>query len=359
MAYNRSWHHRLLKHEDDDYNWADCEAAHLSTVPVTLLICLCGLVGNGAVLWFLSSHVRRNPITVYVLSLAVTNFTFLLSIAIAIVIFYSSGSFCHRLGSQGVTAVLNITILFTFTASVFLLTAFSAMMSLSILLLARGCCHRSWRLPVLACALLWALSFLLTMIVYFCPVVLIVFVLSYLLCVCSSGTKDKARAERVALAAITTLFFLASLALQRPRVLEFLRQHCSLEHREVGDQGQIGGRCLLAMDRAGGVGDCPGHGRGWSPSWHSLGLAWGCEERCVEVFLNLPSSHELFPENTSFLLALLNCSINPVIYFLVGNCRQRRIQGSVKAALHRVFEDKAMSKEESHVPEDTVVETTV
>ncbi|KFO06053.1 Mas-related G-protein coupled receptor member H, partial [Balearica regulorum gibbericeps] len=60
----------------------------------------------------------------------------------------------------------------------------------------------------------------------------------------------------------------------------------------------------------------------------------------VEVFLNLPSSHELFPENTSFLLALLNCSINPIIYFLVGSCRQRRIQGSVKAALRRVFEDK-------------------
>ncbi|KFZ62720.1 Proto-oncogene Mas, partial [Podiceps cristatus] len=60
----------------------------------------------------------------------------------------------------------------------------------------------------------------------------------------------------------------------------------------------------------------------------------------VEVFLNLPSSHELFPENTSILLTLLNCSINPFIYFLVGSCRQRRFQGSVKVALRRVFEEK-------------------
>ncbi|KFQ64090.1 Mas-related G-protein coupled receptor member H, partial [Pelecanus crispus] len=60
----------------------------------------------------------------------------------------------------------------------------------------------------------------------------------------------------------------------------------------------------------------------------------------VEVFLNLPSSHELFPEHTSFLLALLNCSINPVIYFLVGSCRQRRFQGFMKAAFRRVFEEK-------------------
>ncbi|KFW01617.1 Mas-related G-protein coupled receptor member H, partial [Fulmarus glacialis] len=60
----------------------------------------------------------------------------------------------------------------------------------------------------------------------------------------------------------------------------------------------------------------------------------------VEVFLNLPSSHELFPEKTTFLLALLNCSINPIIYFLVGSCRQRRFQGSVKVAFRQVFEEK-------------------
>uniref|UniRef100_A0A8B9QP49 G-protein coupled receptors family 1 profile domain-containing protein n=1 Tax=Anas platyrhynchos TaxID=8839 RepID=A0A8B9QP49_ANAPL len=44
----------------------------------TLLICLCGLVGNGAVLWLLGCRIRRNPITVYVLNLAVADFTFLL-----------------------------------------------------------------------------------------------------------------------------------------------------------------------------------------------------------------------------------------------------------------------------------------
>ncbi|NXH04179.1 MRGRH protein, partial [Loxia leucoptera] len=45
---------------------------------VTLLICLCGLAGNGAVLWLLGFHIRRNPITVYILNLAVADFTFLL-----------------------------------------------------------------------------------------------------------------------------------------------------------------------------------------------------------------------------------------------------------------------------------------
>ncbi|XP_075611557.1 proto-oncogene Mas-like [Balearica regulorum gibbericeps] len=305
MAYNRSWHHRLLKHEDDDYNWADCEAAHLSTVPVTLLICLCGLVGNGAVLWFLSSHVRRNPITVYVLSLAVTNFTFLLSIAIAIVIFYSSGSFCHRLGSQGVTAVLNITILFTFTASVFLLTAFSAMMSLSILLLARCRCHRSWRLPVLVCALLWALSFLLTMILYFCPAVLIVFVLTYLLCV-------------------LTLIF-SGLSLLAGVLC------CSWQHppRKLCVVVLLSVFCFPFFTADFGY-------------WLLLRLF----------------DFSVFVFDTSLPFACVNSSINPVIYFLAGSCADK-FTLSVRVAFQRAFEDITEPQNRSETPRNNTMETVV
>ncbi|KFO79581.1 Mas-related G-protein coupled receptor member X1, partial [Cuculus canorus] len=60
----------------------------------------------------------------------------------------------------------------------------------------------------------------------------------------------------------------------------------------------------------------------------------------IEVFLYLPSSHELLPETTSFVLALLNSTINPVVYFLVGSCWQRRFQSSMKVAFRRVFEEK-------------------
>ncbi|XP_010141569.1 PREDICTED: proto-oncogene Mas-like, partial [Buceros rhinoceros silvestris] len=54
----------------------------------------------------------------------------------------------------------------------------------------------------------------------------------------------------------------------------------------------------------------------------------------VEVFLDLPSSHMLIPEYSSFLLALLNSSVNPILYFLVGSCQQRRFQASVKVPFH-------------------------
>ncbi|NXU43205.1 MAS protein, partial [Drymodes brunneopygia] len=57
-------------------------------------------------------------------------------------------------------------------------------------------------------------------------------------------------------------------------------------------------------------------------------------------FLYSPEIGFLFPEDPSLLLALLNSTLNPVIYVLVGSCRRRRFQRSVKVALRRVFEEK-------------------
>lgn len=74
---------------------------------------------------------------------------------------------------------------------------------------------------------------------------------------------------------------------------------------------------------------------------------------------NLADRLQLFPQGTSLLLAMLNSSINPVIYFLVGRCWQRCSPCSVTAALCRVFEEKATSEEGSPAPEDRVAETMV
>ncbi|KFZ61468.1 Proto-oncogene Mas, partial [Antrostomus carolinensis] len=59
----------------------------------------------------------------------------------------------------------------------------------------------------------------------------------------------------------------------------------------------------------------------------------------VVVFLD-PLYLNLLFVHLSYLLASLNSSINPFIYFLVGSCQKRRFKFSAKAALHRVFEEK-------------------
>ncbi|KFQ68804.1 Proto-oncogene Mas, partial [Phaethon lepturus] len=59
----------------------------------------------------------------------------------------------------------------------------------------------------------------------------------------------------------------------------------------------------------------------------------------VVVFLD-PIYLNQFYLHISYLLASLNSSINPLIYFLAGSCWQRQFQGSAKVALLRVFEEK-------------------
>ncbi|NXS70291.1 MAS protein, partial [Pandion haliaetus] len=302
-AYNRSWHHRLLRYEDNHYSWTDCEAHHLSKIPVTLLISLCGLVGNGAILWFLGSRIHRNPITIYALSLAVTNITFLLSITITLVIFYGPESLCHGLGSQDVTTVLNITILFTFTASVYLLTAFSAMMSLSVLPRARCPCHRSRHLPVLMCALLWALSFLLTLTLYFSPVVLIVFLLSYVLSVLT-----------LIISGLTLLARVLCCSQQYPP-----RKLCVV--------------VLLAVF--------------FFPFFTADFGYW--------LLLRL-FDFSVFVFDASILFACVNSSINPVIYFLVGSCT-KKFTPSVRVAFQRAFEDITEPQNRGETPRENTVET--
>ncbi|XP_009945379.1 PREDICTED: proto-oncogene Mas-like [Leptosomus discolor] len=304
-AYNRSWHHRLPRHEDNPYNWSDGEAGHLSEVPVTLLVCFCGLVGNGTVLWFLSSHVRRNPVTVYILNLAVADFTFLLSIAIALVILYGPESLCHRLGSRDVTTVLNITILFTFTASVYLLTAFSAVTSLSVLPPSRCPCHRSQCSPVLVCALLWALSLLLTVTLYFCPAALIFFILSCLVSVLT-----------LILSGLTLL----------ARVL-----CCSWRY----PPSKLCVVVLLAVV--------------FFPFFTADFGYW--------LLLRL-FDFSGFVFNASLLFACVNSSINPFIYFLVGSCASK-FTLSVRAAFQRAFEDLTEPQNKGETPRENTVETAV
>ncbi|XP_009459750.1 PREDICTED: proto-oncogene Mas-like [Nipponia nippon] len=304
-TYNRSWHHRLLRHEGNDYNWTDCEAGHLSKVLVTLLICLCGLVGNGAVLWFLGCRVRKNPITFYVLSLAIADFTFLLSITVALVIFYGSESLCHRLASQDVMTVLNIAILFTFTASIYHLTAFSAVASLSVLPLA--CCpfHRSQRLPVLVCALLWALSFLLTVTLYFCPAALVVFVLSYFLSVLI-----------LIFSGLTLLARVLCCSWQYPP-----RKLCVV--------------VLLAVF--------------FFPFFTADFGYW--------LLLRL-FDFSVFVFDASLPFACVHSSINPLIYFLAGSC-VKKFTLSARVAFQRAFEDVTEPQNRGETPRENTVEMAV
>ncbi|NXF79554.1 MRGRH protein, partial [Sclerurus mexicanus] len=266
------------------YNWTDCEGSHSSQVAVTLLLCLCGMAGNGAVLWFLCFHIRRSPVTTFILNLAVADFAFLLSITMALAVFYVPESLCHELGPRGVTAGLNTTILFSFTASAHLLTAFSAVTALSVLPVSHCPCRRSQRFPVLLCALLWVLSLLLSMTLYFHPSALYAFVLSYLLSVLT-----------LVCSGLTLLVFLCCSRKHLPRKL------CVV--------------VLLAVVLF--------------PFFTADFGYW----LLLRVF-----DFSVFVLHTSLLLACANSSSHPLIYFLAGSCA-KEFTLSVRVAFQRAFGD--------------------
>ncbi|NXE15588.1 MAS protein, partial [Lophotis ruficrista] len=63
-------------------------------IGICMGISLCGLVGNGTVVWFLGLHMKKNPFTVYILNLAVADFSLLLLFFLLIVAILSSIAFC-------------------------------------------------------------------------------------------------------------------------------------------------------------------------------------------------------------------------------------------------------------------------
>ncbi|NXF84377.1 MRGRD protein, partial [Sclerurus mexicanus] len=64
--------------DTEEYRHYNC-----SIVPTELIvyacvglgISLCGFVGNGMVMWFLGFHMKQSPFTVYILNLAVADFS--------------------------------------------------------------------------------------------------------------------------------------------------------------------------------------------------------------------------------------------------------------------------------------------
>ncbi|NXW08148.1 MAS protein, partial [Fregetta grallaria] len=64
---------------------------------VCMGISLCGLVGNGIVMWFLGFHMKQNPFTVYILNLAVADFSLLLLFFLLILAILSLTAICSYL----------------------------------------------------------------------------------------------------------------------------------------------------------------------------------------------------------------------------------------------------------------------
>uniref|UniRef100_A0A8C3BXT0 G-protein coupled receptors family 1 profile domain-containing protein n=1 Tax=Cairina moschata TaxID=8855 RepID=A0A8C3BXT0_CAIMO len=291
---------------------------YLVFLGVCMGISLCGLVTNGIAIWFLFSHMR-NPFTVYILNLAVADFSLLLLLFLLMLAFLSltiCSFFNHIIFSYiELEIIVGFLCHFFDLSSLGLLTAISVDRCVSVFFPIWYRCYRPRHLSGIVSGLLWALagSFVSSMYLSF-----------YF---------DVPYEEAFGVIAIAITVTLSSMMLISNLSL-FIKLRCGFQRRHPG---KLYVAVLLNVI-----------------FFFVFAIPFS-----LDVFLNLPHTQELFPHQVSFLLALLNSSTNPIVYFLVGCCRRRRIQGSVKAAFRRVFEEMEVSEEGSRTPRDTASEAAV
>ncbi|XP_069713439.1 proto-oncogene Mas-like [Phaenicophaeus curvirostris] len=287
------------------HNGTKCFAEHIPEIitgSITLLICLCGLVGNGAILWLLGFRIRRNPFTAYLLNLAVADASFLLCTAAFLVIYHMPMLSCFQPEILRVLPLFHSMVLLMYSTSLYLLTAISVERCVGALWPFWCRCHRPKLLSALMCILLWTLAAVLAGLVYF---------------VCELGHSKRCWIVLGTLCFLNFFFFTPFMVLSN--VILFIK----LRRSSWQDQpARLYVVIFLAV---------------------FFFLLFGIPFS-VQIFLNF-FVYINFVFEICLLLATLNSSINPVIYVLVGSYGKSRFRESVKVALQRVFEDRADSQE--------------
>ncbi|NXI37142.1 MAS protein, partial [Galbula dea] len=76
------------------YNCSRVSGELMIFVDVYVGISLCGLVGNGVIMWFLVFHMKQNPFTIYILNLTAADFSLLLLFFLLLLGVYCLTAFC-------------------------------------------------------------------------------------------------------------------------------------------------------------------------------------------------------------------------------------------------------------------------
>ncbi|KAG8133985.1 hypothetical protein E2320_011739 [Naja naja] len=266
-------------------------------------ICILGLVGNGTTIYLLACCIKRNPFTTFILNLSIADCGVLASLITAI-IFVAVFTRSHRTYAIDTFFFLLMEFFFfTYSASQFLLMAISLDRCVAVLFPLWHRCHRPPYLSTLVCSLIWILSFLLSAVHFILhqtralesSPVLYQLIVNGLLCtplmVVSTVTlliHMRSKSQRNQRKLLTTIFL---------ALLFFL---------------------LLSLP--------------------------------MNVFyvIHYFNSYNLLLMTIGIGCAILNSSINPLLYFLVGRKKRGKDQhrGSYKVALQRVFKDETGSSEE-------------
>ncbi|XP_058663177.1 mas-related G-protein coupled receptor member D-like [Ammospiza nelsoni] len=240
---------------------------------VTLLICLCGLAGNGAVLWVLSL-IRRNP---GIFKMAVADFTFLLVTVLSALLFLVEEVSCSP-----IVPLRYLNFLFQLSVASYYWALFRLMPSNSVMTMHKVCWLRCPRdLPLRLRWLVdsvqyWAFFALFTVI----PTVTLL---------CPSKEQELCQATLISMYTLILLLFIAPVVISS--TVDFIRAKWGSQQQQPKRRDIVFILIVLLT---------------------LLLSIWN--------FLQLLSYITVSPQ-IFFLLTCIHISIKPFIYFLVGSWR--------------------------------------
>ncbi|XP_068050422.1 mas-related G-protein coupled receptor member H-like [Anomalospiza imberbis] len=276
--------------EGDDL--CEIDVASVAIDSVTLLICLCGLAGNGAVLCLL----QRNPTTFYITNLAFATFSFLHFAVPSTLLYLLEELFCSTVVPLVFLRALFPLLLFSYNLGLYLLTAISIDQCTSILCPLWYRCRRPPRLSWVMCALLWALS---------------IAVIVTVTALCQSQEHEHCQVSLITMYALNLFLFAPSMVISSTVLL--IKIKCGSQQQQPRRLNIV---VLLVV---------------------LFFLLFALPLSLCNFLQQL--GYITVSSQVVFLLACIHSTINPFIYFLAGRCWRPCSLGSLRLSLRRVFED--------------------
>ncbi|XP_033002576.1 mas-related G-protein coupled receptor member X1-like [Lacerta agilis] len=267
---------------------------------LSLFICIFGLLGNGIVIWFLQLDTRKNPLLLYILSLAVADLFFLFLRLFITYFFFAQYFVTHIFPWCEPMPILSKMDMSPFSSGMYFLTAISVERCLCALCPFWYRCFRPAWLSSTVAAVLWSADILLFGLDIYSL---------------SNGTvcdKMQQNISLVNLAFFTPIMILSSLTL-------FIKvRFCSLQR----PTGRLCKTILLTV------------------------LVFVVFSVPLNVH-HIASDYEL--SSVFYMLACINSSINPAIYFRVGFCRERWFREPLQFIIQRSLTEENEAEEERNV----------
>lgn len=264
---------------------------------LTAFFCLCGLVGNGQVIWILGLRTERRNFMIYILNLAIADFGTLLALLIreASLPFYELQDFT--------LSFLYALFFFAHSASLYLLTAISMERCLAVLSPVWYQHHRTGRTSTSISFLLWAFSSLLSgALLLFCLVLSFETYFTAVKVICS-----------VNFLVFTPLMVASTLTL-------FVKIYCYSQRHQPP---RVYSAILVTL---------------------LCFIIFAIPLSAVHVILIYSKCYSRVAVEISILSASFNSSINPLIYYYTGREGNHWCKESLKVVLQRVFKEETDSR---------------